>query len=368
MDDSSVKEFRAKGERIWKILSKQGLVEKVVIPDDPQMSGKVGYGEAYPAKAMYKFLGYYDSDMNIAFNPSLSFTIDASVCRAYCHVNSYDKDRVWVDSDKGQAYTDRAVKALNAFRKLMEVDFHFDFAIFIDRKYKKAKGMSESSAVAAAVAWALARTIYPGDEITAELVSTLARLASGSGSRSAQLDPALWISYPGMSPYDSHSVKIGNDMPQLHFLAYTDDIAVTTENAHKAVTASPFFEPWVQNKYSWLMNDLEEGFRIPVLLERATQESLYMHSLLYSSGIITNTKGSIEILQKFTEFRKKVRQIYLLQDTGPSIVLASPDRAILAEFSKFAGREGMVTRLAPKPGSTPDNELLKRSLELFDSG
>ncbi len=363
-----VKVFRNRGEKLRKTLSKSGIIDKIYIPDDPEVTGKVGFGEGYPSKAIYKFLGYYERETNIAYNPSFSLNVDISVCKAYCHVNSGNKDRVWFNSETSQKYTDRAEKALNAFRRLLGVKHYFDFAIFIDRKYGRAKGLSESSAIAGASAWALARTLYRNEDISPEFVSILARLVSGSGSRTVYSEPALWISYPGIDPLDSFAVKVGIERPTFHFLTFPEDSAISTSDAHSSVPDSLFFGPWISNKYDWLESDSQNGFRFTTMLERATAESLYLHSLLYSVGLITNNTGSIQILQKFIEFRKKNKRIYLLQDTGPSIVLASPERGILAEFAEFSGRQGISTHAAPELSATPDNELLKRSLELFDSG
>lgn len=356
------------GEKVRKGLIKADILTDYRPPEgEPDLSGRVGFGEAYPSKALYKFLGYQNVDLHIGFNPSLSFVIDTSVCRAYCRLNERDHDRIWFNGERNPVYEERGRIALNAFRKIWNVNRHFDFAVFLQRNYEKAKGLSESSAVAAASAWALARCLFDEKDLSREFVSTLARLVSGSGTRSVFGGASMWITYPFMNSQDSYAFPVNIDLKDLKMNVYPDSLSITTSNAHGNATNSIFFEPWVQNKYNWIMNDLEDGFSRNRLLNRGMIDSLYLHSLIYSSGLISFSSRSLDLVSKYSEFRKKNEAIWFVQDTGPSLLIIAEDEKILNDFSNFSGRNGIRTTIPEKTSSTQDNELLKRSMELFDS-
>ena len=169
------------------------------VSPDPE-DGKISFGSAFPIKAVEKFLGYYDKEMKIAFTPSISFCTDFSIARAFC---KYSKDpgpdTVYLDGAFSEERTQSATRALSIFRMLTGVKGSFLFYVERQRKYARAKGMSESSAVASAVSRALVENIFPNSGKHVEtLASRFAKFVSGSGTRSAISGLSIWLSYPGI--------------------------------------------------------------------------------------------------------------------------------------------------------------------------
>ncbi|WP_162509718.1 hypothetical protein [Thermogymnomonas acidicola] len=90
----------------------------------------------------------------------------------------------------------RVEKAMRALRSLSGRDIKVSFYIEMERKYPAGKGLGgESAAVSAAAARAVAGVLGISDPAS---VSRLARLASGSGTRSVAGPLSLWLSYAYM--------------------------------------------------------------------------------------------------------------------------------------------------------------------------
>ncbi|MEM3676186.1 MAG: mevalonate pyrophosphate decarboxylase, partial [Thermoplasmataceae archaeon] len=124
---------------------------------DPQYD-KLFYGGGYPITGIEKFLGYFDSVLNIANFPSISLTADYSSAHCYCrYLNKPGQDLVMLDGKMDQSYTRRSNKALSFFKSLFSLTGSFQFYIERKRNYESAKGLGESAAIAAACARAIYR-------------------------------------------------------------------------------------------------------------------------------------------------------------------------------------------------------------------
>jgi diphosphomevalonate decarboxylase len=330
--------YKKYGEEIQEHLQKEDLLVLPEKYDADPTEEKIWYSHSYPIKAFEKFLGYYDSDERIAYNPSISFNTDFSFCLSACvYLNKTGEDMVILDGEENEAYTRKANFALAKFKRDYSISGSFKFYIKRYRKYQKAKGMSESSAVASAVSKSLISCTFNGQaDRDFPLQSRYARYVSGSGTRAVFNGISMWLSYPGMRKEDCFAVKIGEIPQDIKYGIFPKNNQSPTDSAHLRAVKSPFYNSWVNEKYKFIRRNMKRSFNIDDLLQRSTADMLSLNSVLLSSGLMIQTPESLRILDRALKFKEKQDNFYFTADTGPSIMILSRDASLIKEF-----REGI---------------------------
>lgn len=362
-------DYKFEGDSIRKKLTDAGIYRPLDNYEPDPEDNKISVGYSYPIKAFEKFLGYYDSYYNIAYNPSISFNTDFSLIFSACRYNKNSgNDDVMLDGKPADKYMERYRKPLEFFRKNNNIKGSFSFYIKRYRKYSDAKGMSESSAVASAVSRSIVKNILgEGAGRDDSIVSRYARMVSGSGTRAAVNGPSIWLSYPGINENESYAVKIPADVTKINYAIFPANIDYQTTSAHSESVKSPFYNSWISEKYRRLSDIVSRGFNTEDLMERGLEDMFSLNSVLMSRGNIVQTPESLALLKIFLEFRKKNPGIYITGDTGPSLMVMSSDKRLLDEFLEISGGNYL------KGGHNPDahkkymNEFRKEAEEYFSS-
>ena len=334
LDAFLISEFMAKGKRIYSKLSEKGLIQPLPQVEPQPEDGKITFGSGHPVKAIEKFIGYFNPEMKIAYSPSLSFCTDFSITRSYClYIKKDGHDLVHLDGNYSEERTATAKKALDIFRQITGIRGSFVFYAERERKYIKAKGMSESSSVAAAVARSLVSNIYGSKVKGIELMtSRFAKFVSGSGTRSSVSGLSLWTSFPGIEEKDCYAHPLKFDPSAVSIAVFPKFANFSTNQMHEASVNSPQYPAWLENKYSSIERLIDTDFPVDALMSRAEEEMLNLNSLLMSVGKILQTEDSLALIERIVSFRKKNPGLYFTTDTGPSVLVMSRDRKLLEEF------------------------------------
>lgn len=354
------------GKKIEKKLSDMGLFSKPEIPEISLEDGRTTYGFGYPIKALEKFLGYYDPELHIPYNPSISFNTDFSLCQCTCtYSKGRSRDTIIFDGAESEEYASRAQKALNIFRSISGVSGSFKFVIERSRRYGKAKGLSESAAVAAAVSRALLRNVF-GKDPDERIISRFAKFVSGSGTRSSIPGFSMWLSYPGIREDGCFAVRLPVKHSNFHFAAiplYTD---VRTSDMHRLVVGSPLYMPWITGKFQRLDDIIEAGFRIEHLMQRGFEEMINLSNLVKSIGREIHTPDTLTVIEKYIEFRRKGGNVYMTTDTGPSTVIMSSDRSELEEFLSLVPFEHIYGNVMDARDPDSMQEFVRKATEKYN--
>lgn len=355
------------GKKLTSSLMEAGLYSE---PEPMQISledGRSTYGYGYPIKAFEKFLGYYDPELHLPFNPSISFNTDFSVCQCMCTYDaSSSADRVMLDGKESEEYSQRASKALAIVRKIFNIEGHFSFVIKRSRRYGRAKGMSESAAVASAVSRALLRNISstePDDRI----VSRFAKFVSGSGTRSSIPGFSMWLSYAGIEERNSFAINLPVDYSRFHFAAVPLFTDISTSDMHRAVIKSPLYFQWVEKKFGRITEIIDNGFQLSDLMERGFEEMIALANLVKSVGKEIHTSDTLTIIEDYIHFGRRNEGLFITTDTGPSVVVMAEDKSLVKQFLSelpFESIDGKVM-----DGRDPDtkNSFMKEVSEQFQS-
>lgn len=322
------------GDQILRKLVSLGIWRDVPDATTELKDGKIASGYGYPIIGLEKFLGYFDRPLNIANFPSISITTDFSYAVSYCrYVDEPAADIVSLDGSTERRYQEKAKKALSFFKNLYGVTGSFQFYVIRKKRYSDAKGLGESAAVASAVARSIVACALDnknsGNDI---LVSRLARLVSGSGTRSATGGISLWLSYPYINERNCHAVRLPIDYRPLHFVGFPMKSKIITDDAHRLAESSPFYGRWLSEKFDRILEDLEGGFDLEHLLGRSQAEMYTLNSVILSTGNFIQTPESLRLIQDIREFSSSHPGLYYTADTGPSIILFSRDRSLIEDF------------------------------------
>ncbi len=361
-------DYKFEGENIKRKLIGMGLYRKLENYNIELEPGKISMGYSYPIKAFEKFLGYYDNYYKIANNPSTSFNTDFSLVYSACmYTENENSDSVILDGKPATGYIERYEKPLEIFRKNTGIRGSFIFYIKRYRKYNEAKGLSESSAVASSVARSLIKNVF-GNKAAGNdsFVSRYARLVSGSGTRAAINGPSIWLSYPGIMEQDSFAVKIPADVDKINYAIFPKNIDYQTSNAHSEVIKSVFYNSWLNEKYSKINEIVDGNFNVDSLMKRAMEEMYSLNAVLLSRGNVIQTPESIRLLKGFIEFSKKYEGIYMTGDTGPSLMIMSPDKTLLNRFLESVDDARIIGTHHPEDHKKRENEFHKESKEYLE--
>ncbi|AAT43063.1 mevalonate 3,5-bisphosphate decarboxylase [Picrophilus oshimae] len=329
------------GEKIRNMLLELGIYNKSDDYSPDIKYNKTFHANGYPITGLYKFLGYYDRDNNIANFPSISFTTNFSSCDVTCRVLRSGNDRIIFNGKNNEKYYKRAEKALSFLRKKYRIDAAFEFNIRINRRYRDAKGLGESAAVASATARAVAAAVFGMDAAKDRgFVSYLARHVSGSGTRSAAGNLSMWLSYPGIDDLSSIGFEIRKD-DLFHFYAIPMRSRIETLNAHDYASSSIFYNAWVKSKFFDIIDIIENKFNTRMMLEYSMKDMYRLQALLISSGYIIYEKHYLDIIRKLRSSLNNYKNVYFTSDTGTSIVVMSTSMNELSRFVNDLDLDGI---------------------------
>lgn len=227
-----------------------------------------------------------------------------------------------------------------------------------------AKGIGYSSSAGAALTL-LVHRLYGGRDTDLRDLSRVARLFAASASRS--LVGGFSRLYAGEDDESTYAERFADSKTMdLRMVIVPLPSVVHTEDAHREVLTSPFFEARVRSaqkrcdemEKAILANDLD------ALGSLAERDTLELHALTMTgdSRLVIMSEDTIAIMRKVRQLREDGVDAYYSMQTGPSVFINTSDEhqeRVLAEVEKlgykaYASRVGGEARLVP-PSATLGN-------------
>ncbi len=215
----------------------------------------------------------------------------------------------------------------------------------------------------------------PGDADFFRKASCMARLGSGSASRSVYGGYSGWGRVKGLNCFSDQfavpvALKASSVFSTLYdavLLVSTGPKEVSSSRGHELMHNHPFAKArYVQagENFINLLRSLESG-DVPAFIRIVENEALSLHALLYSSdpGFILLREDSLAILTKIREFRRKTGSFLTFTiDAGPNIHLLYPEseRGKILRFIKndllshCENRNWIDDRMGQGPEEIPD--------------
>lgn len=233
----------------------------------------------------------------------------------------------------------------------------YDLHISSHNSFPHSAGIASSASSMSALALCLCSLerqvsiTLPNEEIFYKKASDIARLGSGSASRSVYPYLAVWGKTDLVkNSSDEYAIGYGNEVDEV-FHTFHDDImmvskaekSVSSTAGHQLMENNPFAEVRYQQAYDnmkMLLQALKEG-DLATFGRITEQEALQLHALMMTSdpSYILMEGNSVEMIKRVRDWREKTgNHLYFSLDAGPNLHLLYPDN-IKEEVKAFIKKE-----------------------------
>jgi diphosphomevalonate decarboxylase len=299
-----------------------------------------GYGEAPVNIALCKYWGKRSSILNLPNTSSLSISIPDLGAKTVVRLRA-QRDEIYLNNlliDEKSSFYQQINSFLNNFR----VDGSLFFEIRTEMNIPHSAGLASSACGFAALTKAL-NNLFKW-ELSAKELSMIARLGSGSASRSIEQGVVLWHagsqidgldSYSELLSYDEPSMRVGLILVDQHQKQISSRAAM-----NKTVGESRLYKNWpciVQSDLTMMLKAFESG-NTELIYQIAERNALAMHATMLdlNEPIMYDLEETMTLKKKIWLLRKKGIGVYFTQDAGPNLKLLFDEKfeeIVLNEFS-----------------------------------
>lgn len=289
--------------------------------------------------ALVKYWGKRDSALNLPTHGSLSLSLGDRGTRTKL---IWD-DKAIEDSYffNGQLLLTRQNEAtrLREFLDLFRPKKAGAYQVWTENNIPTAAGLASSASGFAALVKAL--NLLHGLNLDRRQLSILARLGSGSASRSLFEGFVTWHEGQLSNGEDSYSEPLEVKWPQLQWLIYMPSLEkkpISSREAMKRTSQTcPWFSTWVDSSRKWLEEAKEAVYKkdftsLGLIMESS---SLMMHASMMSSypAFCYWKPETLEMMGRIERARKDNIECYFTMDAGPSVkvLFQEKDREALKE-------------------------------------
>jgi len=293
---------------------------------------------------------YWGKEKNqIPKNPSISFTLDACFTLTTLEFekkknkNNFDFEVYF----EGKKHDDFKPKIQVFFERIMEfIPFlkEYKFTITTRNSFPHSSGIASSASGMAALSMCLMqieKELNPkiSDTYFTKKASFLARLGSGSASRSLEGEVVVWGKHPAI---DESSNILGIKFPypiHQNFKNYHDTILlvdkgekqVSSTVGHNLMNNHPFAESRFQqaNKNLDEMSQILQKGDLKAFIALVESEALTLHAMMMTSHpyFILMKPNTLQIIEKIWAFRKETNaNICFTLDAGANVHVLYPEK------------------------------------------
>ena len=273
--------------------------------------------------ALIKYWGKSNKELKTPLMSSLSMTLDAFYTdTTFEHGNHLEKDSFILNGV--EQTTEQSKRVVNYIHRLQKnYSFTDHFKIESTNHVPTSAGLASSASAFAALATAFAASY--GLNLSKEELSKLARLGSGSATRSIYGGFALWNK--GHNHDDSYAIAI-DEKPDwdLHMLAVevnTHEKKISSTQGMIRAQTSPFYQPWLNRNYTEIEAmkqaiDEKDFTKLGQLSENSANE---MHAINLSAqpGFTYFESDTLKLINLVQQLRQDGVECYYTIDAGPNV-------------------------------------------------
>ena len=313
--------------------------------------------EAPPNIAFVKYWGKRDPGLNLPVADSISVCLDRFHTRVeFTGGEGVEGDSVWWnDALLGPPHLSRFARIFKWVRERAGRDF--PVMARVTTSLPARVGLAGSAAAMAAAAGAAAA--LHGLEPSQRELSALARLGSGSASRSIPDGFVRWNSGSLADGSDSFAESLAEPghWPELAIVVVMLDSRAkgvsSTKGMARCAQSSPDFEAWVAqcDRLSWRATKAisDRDFQELATVSRASAMSMHALCLTAHPPILYVTPETVKALELVAEMSARLPLFHTL-DAGPNPILFTLDEHVDEVVGAVAGRLPEARLLECKPG------------------
>jgi diphosphomevalonate decarboxylase len=275
--------------------------------------------------ALIKYWGRINDKLRLPANSSLSVNLSNLFTITTVEFSpAYKRDEVIIDGEKKEKAVERVRQHLDLIRKLSGKNF---FAKVISQNnFPKGTGIASSASGFAALT--LAATKALNLNLSEKELSIIARLGSGSASRSIPDGFVEWKKGDKSEDSFSYSVFSQNHWPQLRIatlILETKEKKVSSTEGHRLAPTSPFFNrriKLIDKKIKQLKESIKKR-NFQLFGSIIEQEALEMHAIMLTSQspLMYWSTATLDLMKRVWHLRQSGVKIYFTLDAGPNLHL-----------------------------------------------
>jgi len=293
-------------------------------------------------------------------NPSISFTLDACFTLTtleFTKKSSKDiKFEIYFEGKKKDEFKPKIEKFFSRIRQYVPFIAEYDFVIRSRNSFPHSSGIASSASGMAALAlciMSMEKALNPSitDEFFYKKASFLARLGSGSASRSIDGELVVWGKHRDITgSSDLYGVqfpeKIHKNFKNFHdiiLLVDEGEKQVSSTIGHDLMHNHPFAEKrfdQAKDNISKLSSVLQNG-DLKSFITIVESEALTLHAMMMSSNpyFILMKPNTLHIINKIWEYRAQTNSnVCFTLDAGANVHLLFPEKE-KSSVNKFVIRQ-----------------------------
>ncbi|MFZ2314658.1 MAG: diphosphomevalonate decarboxylase [Gammaproteobacteria bacterium] len=315
-------------------------VIKLIFPAGVQAESVKETGSAFAPTniALCKYWGKRCRDLNLPLTSSLSIALPNK--GANTRLSFHTQDKVILNGKK--LTTDsQFVKRLTQFLDMFRAKNTWHLLVDIEMNIPVAAGLASSACGFAALVLAL--DDFFGWHLPKQHLSILARLGSGSASRSLWNGFVEWHAGQQVDGMDSYAEPLAVVWPNLRVgilpLSQKEKPISSREAMQRTVETSLLYQEWpkkVAQDMGYLKQALAEK-DFTLLGSTAESNALNMHATMLSSWppVCYFLPETVAAMQRIWQLRSEGCEIYFTQDAGPNLKLLFLEKDQMVVKSNF---------------------------------
>lgn len=308
-------------------MKKSDVIEAIfhqAIPDYP--SRENGFAFAPTNIALCKYWGKRNTELNLPITASLSVSLPGKGAGTQLSLVKEAKDTVILNGVETAGDTEFA-KRLIEFLDLFRPKSNWRLKIEINMNIPVAAGLASSACGFASLMLAM-DTLF-GWNLKKQALSVLARLGSGSASRSFWPGFVEWNAGIRPDGMDSYGEPLNAEWPGLclGIISVSDQPKPVSSRAamQRTVDTSGLYASWPKKVAHDLpmIKQAIQSKHFPLLGGASESNALSMHATLLSSWppICYSLPETLALMQQVWSLRKDGLELYFTQDAGPNLKL-----------------------------------------------
>jgi len=272
--------------------------------------------------ALAKYWGKRDEELMLPVTSSFSVAIDAGTTTTLCQ--AHDCDIVELNGKRVEKSSSFYVRLI-AFLDLFRPSPSFFFSVSTINTIPTAAGLASSASGFAALVLSL--NTFFGWNLSQKNLSILARLGSGSASRSIYPGFVLWNKGERKDGMDSFSEPFDHWWDELRFGIYVvskEKKYIDSRSAmQRTVTTSPLYAFWpeiVDNDISHIQKAIKQK-EFSLFGTTIEQNALAMHATMFTTEppVCYWKEETLSTIQRIWKARGEGLGVFFTMDAGPNI-------------------------------------------------
>lgn len=307
--------------------------------------------------ALVKYWGKRNKELILPYNSSISMTCDGLWTKTTVDFSDeYDKDTIMINDEELKKDEKDILGHIERIRKMAGINEKAK--VVSESNFPVAAGLASSASGLAALT--LAASKAAGLDLGEKDLSILARMGSGSASRSVCEGFAEWHKGEKEDGSDSYAESIAK---KTHWPEFTMLACIVSE-AKKAVgsragmaqtvATSPYYEGWLKSVGQDL-DDVRSGIKsknFTLVGSTAESNALKMHATMMTTkpSIIYWAPATIDVMHSIMKWREEGLESYFTMDAGPQVKILCLEKDKKKLENMLNELDSVIRTIVCKPG------------------